>query len=245
MMFAPSGSIPVNVKEEFTTSPNPGTATWSGAGGTFKLKGPRLYLNVHLEPADDFAAEQAVFLRNPTGPDDQSLVLENVLPGRYWVRTNSSVGFALSITYGGKDLQHQPLVVGVGGASAPIEIVMSDNGAEVEGFVEGVAKPPADAGALGQASRAISYESAAHVYLVPLSDSSGEFREAWVSPDGTFTLQQVPPGTYRVLPFDHPQPELEYRDAEAMRAYEAKGQVVRLVAGRKEQLRLQVIATSE
>ena len=245
MILTPNGSIPVNVEEEFTSSQNPGATTWSSGGHTFSVKGPRLYLNVHLEPADDFGSEQAATLRGPTGPEDESLILDNVHPGRYWVRINSSVGFTSSVTYGGKDLQREPIVVGAGGSNASLEIVMSDNGAEVEGFVEGVAKPPSDAGTFGQVSRAISYESAAHVYLVPQPDSGGEFREAWVSPDGTFNLQQVPPGTYRVLAFDHTQPELEYRDAEAMRAYEAKGQVLRFVAGKKEQLRLQVIATGE
>ncbi len=61
--------------------------------------------------------------------------------------------------------------------------------------------------------------------------------------NGKFTLTQVPPGAYRVLAFDHPQGELEYRNSEAMRAYDTRGQVVRLVAGQKENLRLHVISS--
>jgi hypothetical protein len=48
-----------------------------------------------------------------------------------------------------------------------------------------------------------------------------------------------------MLAFDRPQPELEYRNPETMRAYDAKGQLVRLVAGQKEHLHLQLISTSE
>ena len=49
------------------------------------------------------------------------------------------------------------------------------------------------------------------------------------------------PGTYRVLAFANQQPNLPYRDAEAMRAYESKGQVVHLPAGQKTSVQLQLI----
>jgi len=247
MTLVPNSSIRVNVKEEFTSRENPILSESVGIGvGRFSLQGPRRYLNVYLEPADDFGLERPVGLRNPSERGDDSLAIDNVYPGRYWVRINSSLGFASSVTYGGSDLQRHPLMVGAGGSSSPIEVTMSDNAAEVGGVVEGITKPASETETLQLRSRdRLSYESSAHVYMIPLSDSSGEFRDAWVSPDGNFNLQQVPPGVYRVLAFDHPQPELEYRDAEAMRAYESKGQVIPLVAGQKEQLRLQVISTSE
>jgi hypothetical protein len=249
MTLMPNGSISVHVKEVFSSpedTGSPGTVLNTGQPRA-NLRGPRRYLNVYLEPADDFGPEQGASLRNPTGLEDESLQIDNVYPGRYWVRINSSLGFASSITSGGIDLQRQPPVVSAGGSGSPIEVTMSDNGADVEGTVEGIAKPPVETEtpSFRFGNRAMSYESSAHAYLVPLPDSSGEFRDVWVSQDGKFNLQQVPPGVYRALAFDHPQPELEYRDAEAMRAYESKGQVVRLVAGQKEQLRLQVISKAE
>ena len=48
--------------------------------------------------------------------------------------------------------------------------------------------------------------------------------------DGKFDYRPVAPGTYRVLAFKNPQPNLPYRDAEAMKAFDAKGQVVRFSA---------------
>ena len=251
MILVPNGSISVNVKEEFTSSEDTrqeGVFVINGHGGT--EQGPRRYLNVHLEPADDFGQERGASLRPATGPEDDSLALDGVQPGRYRVRTNSSRGFVASINSGTTDLQHQLLVVGLGGTSSPIEITVRDSGAEIDGTIEGL--PAASEGepvfnpASGNGfARMTAGPSSTHVYCVPLPDSSGEFRDVWVSPDGKFGPQELPPGTYRMLAFDHPQPELEYHNPEAMRDYEAKGQVVRLVAGQKEHLHLQLISSNE
>ncbi len=48
-----------------------------------------------------------------------------------------------------------------------------------------------------------------------------------------------------MLAFPQVQPELEYQNPDAMRAYDAKGQVVRLAAGQKEQMQLQLVSPSE
>ena len=52
-------------------------------------------------------------------------------------------------------------------------------------------------------------------------------------------------GVYRVLAFNRPQPELEYRNPQAMREYEAKAQVVSLLPSQKQQLQLRMILTTE
>jgi hypothetical protein len=251
MTLVPNGSISVNVKEEFTPSEDQspqGVIVRNGQPGGNE-RGPRSYLNVRLEPADDFGQERGGWLRPPTGPEDDSLAIDSVQPGRYWVRANSSRGFVASVTSGEMDLLHQPLVVGPGGSSSPIEITVRDGGAEIDGTIEGAAPQfgvsEGSAGSPAGAVRLAPDGSFAHVYCIPLPDSSGEFRDLLVPPDGKFGPQEVPPGTYRVLAFDHPQPELEYRDPEAMRAYDAKGQLVRLVAGQKEHLQLQLISSSE
>jgi hypothetical protein len=53
------------------------------------------------------------------------------------------------------------------------------------------------------------------------------------------------PGAYRVLAFANQQPNLPYRDADGMRAYESKGQVVHLSAGQKTSVQLQLISSIE
>jgi hypothetical protein len=180
-------------------------------------------------------------LRPPKDPDDDSpLVIENVQPGRYRVLVNTAIGFASSITSNGTDLQHEPLVVALGGATPLIEITVRDDGAEVEGAVAGASTR--DAAGTGFRSPG---QSQGNVYFIPMADSSGQFRTAWVSPDGKFQLQQLPPGVYRVLAFDRQQPDLEYASEEALSKYEAKAQVIRVVAGQKEHLQMPLITESE
>jgi hypothetical protein len=53
------------------------------------------------------------------------------------------------------------------------------------------------------------------------------------------------PGIYRLLAFKSTQPNLPYRDAEAMRAYDTKGPVVHLSAGQKTSVNLQIISNNE
>jgi hypothetical protein len=238
LALVPTSSISVNVKEEFTESRiNTGSAVEVN-GSRDSLSIQRRQLSTYLEPADDFALRQNSSLRPRADPADQSLVIENIVPGRYWVKVNSSHGFVSSATCGGIDLQQHPLVVS-GGASPPIEITMRDDWAEVDGTVEGHGPSSSPF------QSSVSSGSSPQVYFVPLPDSSGEFRDAWVGPDGKFNAQQIPPGVYRVLAFDRSQQELEYHNSEAMRAYESKGQMVRLVGNQKEHLRLQLIATNE
>jgi hypothetical protein len=242
MTLVSNVAISVNVQEEFTSNENTGSERV-----VIHRALSRRNVYVRLEPADDFGQERGLGLRNPTGPEDDSLLIEGVQPGRYWVRVDASRGFVASVTSGTTDLQHHLLVIGPGGSSAPIEVTLRDSTAEVDGTIEGsfsrVTTPESR-----RSSRDIAplpaEMSIAHVYFVPLPDSGGKFTDTWVPADGKFGPQEMPPGTYRVLAFDHSE-ELEYRDPEAMRAYDAKGLLVRLVAGQKEHLQLPLIVNSE
>jgi len=238
----PNSSITVSVKEEFqrTETVTPGTMTFGGLRPSAENGRRPNYLQVRLVAAEEFGPAPDASLRPPTGPEDDSLVIENVKPGHYRVRVNTSIGFVSSITSGGTDLQRQPLVVGLGGSTPPIEITVRDDGAQVEGTIEATTTtdvPRAGFDSPGQ--------SPGHVYFVPMADSGGQFSMSWVSPDGKFRLQQLPPGAYRVLAFDRQQPDLEYASDEVMSQYDSKAKVIRVVAGQKEHLRLPLIPASE
>ena len=243
MTMLPNGSIPVTVQEEFQ---NPGISAQRpmSVDGTRSSSGnePRpSYLNVSLIPLEEFGRTPGASLRPPKGPDDDSpLVIENVQPGRYRVVVNTTIGFASSITSGGTNLLRQPLVVGEGGSPAPIEITVRDDGAEVDGAIE---RTPARGG--DKTGFKSPGASQGNVYFVPTDDSTGQFRVAWVSPDGTFQLHQLPPGVYQILAFDRQQPDLEYASEEAMAKYEPKPQVIRVVAGQKVRLQLPLITERE
>ena len=85
----------------------------------------------------------------------------------------------------------------------------------------------------------------AHVYFIPLSEGGGQFAEAWTSPDGSFNSPPLAPGTYRVVAFDRPQSDIEFRNPDAIRDYEGKGPTVRISGGQKERIRLQLVSTNE
>ena len=249
MTLLPNGTIDVQVKEEFTLPPAPvqGGVDFSINGGAARDRMNRQsqrYLNVMLEPFSDFGQGRGSSLRSPVGPNDKSLVIDNVAPGRYWVRVNSSRGYAASVSSSGADLLREPLVVGPGGSAAPIEITMRDDMASFDGTVEG-ANPQLASSDPSGAAMALQTQPFAYVYCVPQSDSPGQFTQAWVSADGKINSQQIVPGVYRILAFKHPQNDLEYRNAEAMRAYETKGPLVRLVGGQTEHLRLQLSKAGE
>jgi|SRR5581483_1654914 len=229
MQLVPNSNIPVNVTEQFT---NPASspafqirrATINGARTN--------YLNVGLEPVDDFGAAP---VGSVWSPDSRSL--QNVPPGRYWVRVDidSTQGFVSSLTSGSVNLLRHPLEVGVGGAIAPIELTVRDDGADVEGSVE--ARAPQD--------RASGADKSDVIYLIPLSDSAGQFRQLQFGGGSTFTLSQVPPGSYRILAFDREQRDLEYSNPEAMREYSHKGVVVNLVGGQKIKIKVPLISSDE
>jgi hypothetical protein len=235
MTMVATQSISVNVKEEFssqeqTNDENGSTRTRLSSAST----GPRSYLNLRLEPVDDFIQHGGASLRPPRSLKDESLVLEGVAPGRYWVHIDSSHGYASSVASGGADLMTEPLVV-ANGSAAPIEITVRDDTAQVEGTIEG-----ADASVAGGQRMPF-----AHVYCAPLPDSPGRFAEVAASAEGTFTFLNLPPGVYRVLAFQHSQPSLEFRNPEVMRAYETSGPVVHLTSGGKEHITVPLISKGE
>lgn len=243
--LVPNASIPVLVKEEFTGNQTV-SATWNINGRNVVLKGPRRYVNVTLMPADDVGVHGGATLRDPTKPGDDSLVIDGVAPGSYWVRIHTTQGYAATVHSGNLDLLHQPLVVGLGGTTSPIEITMRDDMAEISGTVEGIMSG-SGSGSTSTASLGVTSStggpSGVRVYCVPVADSSGQFIQLGVSSDGSFSYSGLAPGAYRLLAFDHEPRDLEYRNAEAMQPYESKGPVVRLVSGQNERIQLQLIST--
>jgi hypothetical protein len=236
MVLVRNASISVSVKEEFTSRGSASSSVTVLVDGHLR-RGRQL--NITLEPADDFGEGWGASFRPQVKPEDKSLVIESVQPGRYWVRVYPFRGFASSVSLGGVNLLQEPLVVGTSGFSSPIEVILRDDGAQIEGKVEGATAAHEGTGGPGSRPRSAPF---AYIYCVPLPDSNGQFTQLGVSPDGEFSSPEIPPGAYRILAFKHSQPELEYRNAEAMHVFETKGQVVHLIPGLKQHLELQMIA---
>ncbi len=232
MTVVPNGGIALNVKEELHDTQWSGSGSFVVHGQTFAMHGPRLYLSADLQPADDFGQGVPMSIRPPTGPNDDSMVLTNVPPGRYWLRLNSGRGYVASATMGAVDLLHQPLIVSAGSAVS-VDVTLRDEYSSVEGKVTGWnpdSMKPDDPDS-----------ETVWIYFVPLPDAPGQFQQLGVTANDNFNLQQIVPGSYRVLAFAHQQQNLPYRDPQAMKTYETKGQVLTLSPGQKANLQLPII----
>lgn len=245
MALTPNASIRLNVTEQFTSKDGESVTTGSIGGRSFRIHGPRSYLNANVEAVDEFAPQRNAGLRPFTGQNDDALVLENLAAGKYWLRLHSNLGYVASATMSGVDLLREPLVV-TAGSNSQIEITVRDDTAEIEGTVAGLTPEPNGASGLASASP-VAWRPSATVYCVPLPDAPGEFQQFGLSmtPTETTFSGQIPPGAYRILAFKTEQRNLPYRDAESMKAYESKGQVVHLTAGQKTTVQLQIISGSE
>ena len=224
VMLAANPPVEVRVRDERTSNTN------TLAPGMRNLVNS---MSVRLVSTDEFGPTDYLRLQPPQNPDDETLRFAGLLPGSYRVRIgNTPAGYVAALSSGGADLLRQPLVVGTGAAVPPLEITIRDDGARVDGNIENW---PAG----GQNSQRLGFSrNSPTVVLLPLPDSTGQFCQAWVMPDGKFQFAQVAPGDYRAIAFDHLPEDLEYGSAEAMKKYESKGQVLRVEAEQAEHLRL-------
>jgi hypothetical protein len=239
--LTPNVSVAINVKEEFGKDDNPNQEPSDrqiGAveGGHAMV---RRSWNVSLIPADAYGVDQ-VDLRPVDGAEGFSYVINAVAPGNYWVRVHSERGYPASVIRGGVDLLHHQLVVGAGESSLPIEVTLRDDGAEVSGTVQ---SSPSNRNPSRDSQ---FYSAAAYIYFVPVGEGAGQFRQAMASPGGSFqTLEQLPPGIYRVLAFSRPQEGLESADPDSLRTLESKGLLVQLNPGQKKPLSSPLLLVGE
>jgi hypothetical protein len=239
--LVPGGSIRVELKQEFTSPET--SSQWASVQENGKPVSPSQMIlrsmQVTLFPLDESHGGHAFGARRPESPNDDSVQIENVRPGSYRVQVNSPLGYVASVSSGGTDLLHNPLVVPLGGTSSPIEITLRDDGGVLEGTIENwqTETPGRKINQPGQRPSS--------VYLLSTTASGAQPLIGWVSQDGSFSVQQIPPGTYRAIAFDRQPLELEFTNEEAMKKYEAKSQVIEFGAGERKQLRLPLNSASD
>jgi hypothetical protein len=201
-------------------------------------------LNLNLTPADPSAEGQSGGnIHRPRGSTDTSgsrdsglFIMEVPRPGRYWVEATPFQGYVSSITSGGVDLAREPLVVGPGGTSAPIEIILRNDSGELECTVN-------SAPAAAEGASFAGMVPSVYVYAIPMFPSAARIPEITVT-EGATTLPNLAPGTYRVAAFDRRR-EIDLDDAQEMARLTSKGTTVHVEPGLTAHLQLDIVKTGE
>jgi hypothetical protein len=151
-------------------------------------------------------------------------------PGKYWVHTIVSDPSLCedSFTSGAANLGREPLVVGQGGATAPMTLNLRDDCASLK-----VSLPQTVAGMVA------GEEAGYLVYVVPDRDFTTDAPSSTLRPANgpSFTFQALRPGGYRVYVFSAPV-DLEYHNRDVLA--ELHGQAVTLTPGETAELVLEV-----
>jgi hypothetical protein len=216
LSLLPLHGIPVVVRNDFVPTPNMA----DGSVG----------VDVNLIPADEFFGQTGSgsgLGRVAALRDEASFEIRNVPPGRYWVDTSAPEGYVSSVTSGGVDLAREPLVVGPGSTSAPIEITLRIDTGTITGQVNtggtGVQTGLGTSAAAGEQQRI-------YVYAIQLFASTGPAGQGGGQATGQFTIANLAPGPYRVIAFDTRQ-EIDFHTPEGLAKYAGKGQNVTVEAG--------------
>jgi hypothetical protein len=156
------------------------------------------------------------------GPAPGPLEAVFTRPGSYWVHTHNQTGLCeTSLTAGGANLAREPVVMGLSGSTAPLELTMRDDCASLQ-----LSLPET------MASITAGEEPFFTVYAVPDFDSTSDVDPAILrtSTGGSMTLNGLTPGNYHVYTFAGAV-QLAYRSREALAVLKNPGQAISLAPG--------------
>lgn len=228
LSLRPGLDLPVAVHSEFTKPLPAGmNCMHSLPGGGMQRSDCSEFPAARLE----LIAVDAVGLRFTTDyepmRDAADLMVRGVLPGKYFVRAQTTMGgYVQSARCGSQDLLREPLMVAEGGIAAPIEVVVRDDSARLRVTVHG-SKP-------GQPATVLLFPEGA-LLLSPTHRMSG-VTETYFGP--------LAPGAYRVFAFDS-MDGLDYPRAEAVAKYAAQATYISLAANGDTSITVNVIHTGD
>ena len=184
-------------------------------------------MNITLIPADSAAGPVGSLQPVPHSADSMLFQLEGVTPGRYWVRTNAFEGYVSSITSGGVDLAREPLTVGPGNTTPPLEVELHNDGGQIHGTLH-------DALRNGSSDAAL-----VSIFAIPTSPSTGPAL-ASIGSGTDFAISGVPPGSYSVIALVQ-QVDIDALEPSVLNTYLSKGQTVSVEAQGSANVTLDVI----
>ena len=241
LVLSPLQGLRVNVRKDFTVSNNNDTrgdqVVFAGQNGEV-ASNPGF--TMMLSAAGDTVAPRSMSaqLTPVEGTnDDTAFEFGRVTPGKYWVTIFAFVGYVSSVTSGGVDLSREPLVVGAGGASAPLEVTLRDDTGTISGQITSL-----QSGSGANPGSTLGVRSQTFVYAIPLFSTSQQLMQGAASPSGDLSIPNLAPGTYRVIAFDHQQ-NIDFHSPEEMAKYSSMGKTVTVEAGGAVNVQLDSVET--
>jgi hypothetical protein len=211
LVLGPPATIPVTV--EFKLTPKPNSEAYPRGGQPVSIE--------LLSARNSFFMQRGQ--ANMEGPpENRVFAIRNLDPGIYKVRLRpSGPWYVESARCGQTNLLTQELVVASGGLGQPIEVVLRDDFATLEGTVSSDGHP-------------------APATVLPIPENNPTATTTVITTDaGNLPKMTLAPGEYRVFAFDRPE-GLEYANPEAMRPYLSKAQFIRLAPNGQATINLEL-----
>jgi hypothetical protein len=219
-----SVNIPVVVQNDMNTKDASGNSNSASVVTASRGASVSQFVNLHLVSRSN-TLEQ--YWPSREGADG-AMVFRGVKPGIYDVEVQPiGMGYVASLSSSGTDLLRDPLVIAESSDPQPIQAVMRNDGASLDGNVR------ID---VGQPVATILVFSEKNV-LSSLHTFSAE-------PSGAFHLQGLAPGDYDVLAFDRVD-GIEYQNREALNSYLSHAAHVTLAAEQQSKVTVDLIHTHD
>ena len=241
LQLAPGLNIPVSFQVERTRSDTPETQMQTffvGGGGRF-ARGKQVQINAPARVAliPEGAAPSPPQRFAQPGERQDSLEIAEVPPGIYLVQV-FPIGpyYVQSARSGGVNLLEQNLTVAPGSSVDPIEIVLRDDFASLEGSVA--------MGAEDDSATVIAIPEGAQPQMrgVDLSRPTPSVGPSHAA--AAFEMGQLAPGNYKILAVDRAD-DFEYGNPEVLRKYLSKAREISLVANQQAKIELELVHIGE
>ena len=241
LQLAPGLNIPVRFEVERTRSDTPETQTQTFfVGGRGRGTRPRQVqikapARVTLIP-EGGAPSPPERVAQP-GEGEDSLEVAEVPPGIYAVQV-FPIGpyYVQSARSGGVNLLEEDLTVSGGSSVEPIEIVLRDDFASLEGSVT------VDAGNDSATVIAIPEGGQPQMRGVDLSRPTPSVDPSHAAAE--FEMGQLAPGNYKILAVDRPD-DFEYGNPDVLRKYLSKAREISLAANQQAKIELELVHVGE
>lgn len=242
LQLAPGLNIPVSFQVERTRSDTPVVVETQTFFVGARWRGERnRQVQVHVPARVTLIPEGSA----PSPPErfaqpgqaEDSLEVVEVPPGVYTVQVFPNGPYYVeSARSGGVNLLEQNLTVAPGASVEPIEIVLRDDFASLEGSIT------VDAGNDSATVIAIPEGGQPQMRGVDLSRPTPSVDPSHAT--AVFEMDQLAPGNYKILAVDRPD-DFEYRNPEVLRKYLGKAREISLVANQQAKIELELVHFGE